>query len=138
MRNARQAIAWYRAHFQPSASLPRPYAMLAVTAVCAETDDEAHRLFGPLRLAVVRNRTGRRAPIATVEEAERHVFTGQEAAIADEFLMGAVVGSRATVRAGLQALANDVGADELMISALIGDAAERRASFTRIAEAAVD
>ena len=74
----------------------------------------------------------------SVEEAERHVFTGQEAAIADEFLMGAVVGNRDTVRAGLNALADDVGADELMISALIGDAVERRASFARIAEAAID
>ena len=38
------------------------------------------------------NRTGRRAPIASVEEALAYRFTPEEEAIADEFLRGAIIG----------------------------------------------
>ena len=92
MRNATAAIAWYREHFTPSADLHEPYAMLAVTVVCGADDEEAQRWAAPIRLAVVRNRTGRRAPIASVDEALAYRFAPEEESIADEFLLGAIVG----------------------------------------------
>jgi len=52
----------YRAQFRPSPELPEPRAILAVTVVCGEDDEHAQRLAAPIRLAVVRTRTGRSAP----------------------------------------------------------------------------
>jgi len=136
MRHARAAIAWYRDQFKPSAHLAQPYAALAVTVVCGEDERHAERIAAPIRLAVVRNRTGRRAPIADVEEALAYRFSLEEQAIADEFLMGAIIGGPERVVEGLERLAADTHADELMLSALIGDREERRRSFERVAAAA--
>jgi luciferase family oxidoreductase group 1 len=135
MQQAADAIAHYRLRFQPSAARAAPYAILAVTAVCADTDDEARRLAAPIRVAVARNRTGRRGPILTVEEALAYELTPQERAIADEFLTGAAIGSPAAVAEHLRALARDTGADELMLSTLVPDLAARQRALTQIAAA---
>jgi len=133
MRHAKDAIAHYRRGFTPSPQLARPYAMLAVTAVCAATDEEAERLAAPLRVAIVKNRTGRRAPIVSIDEALAYPFTPEEQAIADEFFLGAVIGGPAIVADKLVALARDSGADELMLSTLVPDLAARRTSLELIA-----
>ncbi len=135
MRYARQAIPHYRAQFRPSPELPEPKAILAVTVVCGEDDRHAERLAAPIRLAVVRTRTGRPAPIATVDEALRYRFSPEEQAIADDFLLGAVIGGPARVRTGLEQLARDTSADELMLSTLMPDHDERMRSYRRVAEA---
>jgi luciferase family oxidoreductase group 1 len=135
MRHAAEAIAHYRARFQPSAALREPNAILAVTAICAETDDAAHRLAAPVRVAVVKNRTGRRAPIPTIEAAMAHEFTPEERAIADEFFTGAAIGSPATVADRLRALARETGAQELMLSTLVPDLAARQRALQLIADA---
>src|SRR4051812_46655816 len=69
MKQAGEAIAHYRAHFEPSKRLAAPYAMCAVTVICGETDEEAERLAAPVRVTIANTRTGKRAPIPTVEEA---------------------------------------------------------------------
>src|SRR5688500_14224341 len=119
MRNAAAAITWYRQQFTPSLELDAPYAMLAVTVVCGRDDEEAERMAAPIRLAVVRNRTGRRAPIASIDEALAYRFTPEEELIADEFLLGAIIGGPQQVVDGLTALARETGADELMLSTLL-------------------
>jgi luciferase family oxidoreductase group 1 len=136
MRNAKAAIAWYRSHFQPSSTLAAPYAMLAVTVVCGADDEEAERLAAPIRVAIVRNRTGQRAPIVSTEEAVAYRFTPEEQAIADEFLLGAVIGGPATVLERLTALQRDVSADEIMLSTLVPERDDRLQSYQRVAAAA--
>jgi len=135
MAQAVVAIQHYKASYEPSPKHPTPYAMLAVTAVCADTDEQAERLAAPLRVAIVKNRTGRRSPIVSIEEALAYQFSDDERAIADEFFAGAVIGSPAKVTAGLLALANETGADEIMISALLPDLAARTRSLQLIVQA---
>src|SRR3569832_2144671 len=125
----------FRTRDEPSQQHPAPYAMLAVTAVCAETDEAAERLAAPLRVAIVKNRTGRRAPIVPIEEALAYKFTPEEQASADEFFTGAVIGGPAKVAAGIQELARDTGADEIMVSALLPSLDDRTKSLTLIARA---
>jgi luciferase family oxidoreductase group 1 len=135
MSQAREAIAHYRASFEPSRRLAAPYAMCAVTVICGTDDDDAQRLAAPVRVAIANTRTGKRAPIPTIEEALAHRFTPQEQAIVDDFLTGAVIGGPDRVRDGLLALAKEINADELMLSSLVPGAADRRASLQRIAAA---
>jgi luciferase family oxidoreductase group 1 len=135
MGQAIEAITHYRARFEPSRLLREPYAMLAVTTVCADTQEQAHRLAAPIRVAVVRNRTGRRAPICSIEEALAYEFTPQEKEIADEFFAGAVIGTPELVAGRLTGLARDAGAQELMLSTLIPDLPARQHALTRIAAA---
>ena len=135
MRSARDAIAHYRKSFKPSARLREPYAMCAVTAICGATDDEAHRLAAPMRVAVVNTRTGKRSPIVSVEEALTRNFSAEEQAICDDFMLGAVIGSPTLVADRLPALAKELGANELMLSTLVSSLDDRRASLERIATA---
>ena len=131
MRDAAAALARYRRQFKPSRELAAPHAMVAVTCVCGEDDDDAQRQAAPLRLAIVRTRTGQRAPIATIEEALAYKYSASEQAIVDEFFTGAVIGGPAKVGAGLRALAAELGADELMLSTLVPSLATRQASLAR-------
>lgn len=135
MRFARQAIAHYYAHFRPSAMLAEPEAILAVTVVCGEDDEHARRLAAPLKLAVVRIRTGKAARLASIEEALAYRFTPEEEAIAEDFLTGAAIGGPSHVRARLQELVDETGADEIMLSTMIADTDARIASYRRVAEA---
>jgi luciferase family oxidoreductase group 1 len=135
MRYAKEAIAHYKATFQPSKELAAPYAMLAVTAICGVDDADAERLAAPVRVAIVKNRTGRRGPIVSIDEALAYQFSDDERAIADEFFTGAVIGGSATAAVRLRALATEVGADEMMLSTLVPDPAARAASLERIAAA---
>jgi luciferase family oxidoreductase group 1 len=135
MRFARQALPLYRARFKPSEELRAPYAMLAVTVICGDDDEHAQRLAAPMRLGVVHLRSGRPMPIVTVEEALRHRFTPEEQVIADDFLAGAVIGGPERVRAGLEHLVRETGADEIMLSTLMADHDERLRSYHRVAEA---
>ncbi len=132
MRYAKEAIAHYRAQFQPSRDLAAPYAMLAITAICGADAAEAERLAAPVRVAIVKNRTGRRGPIVSIDEALAYQFSDDERAIADEFFTGAVIGGPADVAARLRAVATELGADELMLSTLVPDPAARAASLERI------
>ncbi len=136
MQNARPALRHYRERFQPGPELSRPYAMLALAVICGEDDEQAERLAAPATLAVVRNRTGRRAPIATVEEALMYHFTYEEQAIADDFRQGAVVGGPATVIAELARIAADFGADELMLTTIVSDHEDRLRSYELVSHAA--
>lgn len=135
MRHAVDAIEVYRLRYEASPEHPRPYAMLAVTVVCAPTDEEARRLAAPLRVAIVKNRTGRRAPIVSIEEALAYQFSPEEQAIADDFFLGAVIGAPDTVASGIRELVARTGADEVMLSALLPDLAARTRSLRLVAEA---
>jgi luciferase family oxidoreductase group 1 len=135
MQNAREAIARYRERFTPSRRLAAPYAMCAVTVICGADDEDARRLAAPVRVAIVSSRTGKRAPVPSVEDALARQLTPQEQAIADEFLAGAVIGGPDHVRDRLPALAEEIDADELMVSSLVPGLEARRRSLELIAAA---
>jgi luciferase family oxidoreductase group 1 len=136
MRHARAAIRHYRERFTPSAELTAPHAMLAITVVCGTDDAHARELAAPIRLAIAHSRTGKRLPIASVQEALAHTFTPEESAFADDFLHGAIVGGPERVRDELARIVDETGADELMLSGLMPDLSERMRSLDRVARVA--
>ncbi|HEY0697340.1 MAG TPA: LLM class flavin-dependent oxidoreductase [Micromonospora sp.] len=131
--NTLPALALYREHFRPSEWLDRPYAMVAVNAVCAETDERARWLAGPGMLSALRLRAGRRQPLASPEEAAAYPYTAVERGFVEERTQGQAVGSPATVGRQLRALLDRTGADELMLSTMVYDLADRVRSYELIA-----
>jgi luciferase family oxidoreductase group 1 len=131
-----QAIALYRSGFRPSEHLEKPYLMLGMNVVAAETDAEARRLFTSLQLGYINLRSGRpgrlRPPVDDLEAG----LDPPSIALARQTLARSVVGSLETVRAGLAAFAERTGADELIITSQIYDHAARVRSFEIAAEAA--
>ena len=130
-----RAIAIYRERFQPSERLAKPYVMLGMTVVAADTDAEARRLFSSLQQSFVALRTGMPGPLPPpVDDMDSRLDASAKAMLA-QALACAAVGSPATVKSGLEAFIARTGADELMITSSIFDHVARRRSFEITAEA---
>jgi luciferase family oxidoreductase group 1 len=132
--NTLPALALYRQHFRPSRWLERPYAMVAVNAVCAESDERAQWLAAPAALSFLRLRSGRPEPLATPDEAAAYPYTPAERDFVEQRREGQALGSPETVRRQLTGLLERTGADELMLTTLVYDIADRVRSYELIAE----
>jgi luciferase family oxidoreductase group 1 len=123
------ALGLYRQGFQPTGVLPAPYAMVGVNVVVADTDAEAARLFTSLQLmflGMIRNQRGLIPP--PVDRMDGR-WSPAERAQVEKMTRYSVVGSPATVRAGLQKVLADTQADEIVATAQIFDHAARVKSF---------
>ncbi len=129
------ALETYRSNFRPSILHDEPRAMVAVTVLCAPTEDEARWLAGPSALSTLQLRTGRLGPMPSPEEAEAYAFTPAERAIVDESMSSHLIGTPETVFEGLVRLQERTAADELMISTRMHSYAARVQSLTLVAEA---
>lgn len=130
------ALRLYHEGFRPSAQLERPYAMVGVNVVVADTDAEARRLFTSQQLSFASVFRGRPGPYKPpVDDIEGH-WTPAEKAQASHMLHHSVVGSPDTVRAGLEQLAESTRADEMMVVTGVYDHDARVRSYALLAELA--
>ncbi|WP_373688845.1 LLM class flavin-dependent oxidoreductase [Verrucosispora sioxanthis] len=132
-QNTLPALALYRQSFRPSRWLERPYAMVAVNAVCAESDERAEWLAGPAGLSFLRLRSGRPEPLASPDEAAAYPYTDVEREFLAQRRQGQASGSPETVRRQLSELLESTDADELMVTTMVYDVADRVRSFELIA-----
>jgi luciferase family oxidoreductase group 1 len=130
------ALDIYRARFKPSEQLERPYAMVGVNIIAAETDEVARRLATTQQMSFTNMFRGARGlsqpPIDDIET----YWSPSEKMQVQRMLARSVVGSVETVRAGIDALVQETKADELIIVSDVYDHATRLRSFELIAEAA--
>ncbi|MEU6430587.1 LLM class flavin-dependent oxidoreductase [Microbispora sp. NPDC046973] len=133
--NTEPALDLYRSSFRPSEVLDRPYALIGVAAVAADTDEEALRQTMPGALSWLRLRQGRPGRTPTPEEAEAYPYTPMEREFVRERLSTVVHGDPQTVRDGLEELRKRTGADELMITTQVHGGAARLRSYELIARA---
>jgi luciferase family oxidoreductase group 1 len=131
-----QAVEIYRARFQPSASLDRPYVMLGLNVFAAETDAAARRLFTSVQQAFVTLRRGEPGPLPPPVDTMEGRWSPAEKAMAEHALTYAVVGSPETVRRGIVDFVDRERPDEIMATAMIFDHAARLRSFELLAEIA--
>ena len=124
----------YREQFTPGA-LPHPHAILTVSVVCADTDVEAERLASSLMVAFVRLRTGQKSVLLAPEDAQAYAFTLQEHAVLEAIRPLHIVGSPATVRQRVAAMAARTQADEVMVTTFTYGHQERLRSYELLAEA---
>jgi luciferase family oxidoreductase group 1 len=132
--NTEPALAAYRATFRPSAWLEQPYAMVAVAAICADTDERAQWLSGPAALSFLRLRAGTPMPLATPEEAAAYPFTSADREMARQRFADQAIGSPETVERQLSGLVQRTGADELMLTTQVYDIGDRMHSLELIAD----
>ncbi|MFB9238998.1 LLM class flavin-dependent oxidoreductase [Plantactinospora siamensis] len=132
--NTLPALALYRESFRPSRWLDRPYAMVAVNVVCADTDERAEWLAGPSSLSFLRLRSGRPQPLASPEEAAAYPYSELEREFVAQRREGQAMGSPETVSRQLTELVERTGADELMLTTMVYDLADRVRSFELVAD----
>lgn len=137
------ALRTYRSMFQPQGHGPdRPRAMLAVNVTVGEDREDGLRLANSPKGFYARlGRAGRAAGQVTVptpEEAAEEMRDDERdepTSIVDGRWPSFVAGGPDDVRATLEQMIDETGADELMVQDLIADPVARRRSHALLAEA---
>jgi luciferase family oxidoreductase group 1 len=126
----------YRDRFTRGERLAEPKLSVAVWAIAAETDEEAQRLASSSRMSMTLLHQGRLIQVPPVDKALR--FLEQHGPPPDSASRGggrrAVIGSPAKVRAGIEEVAEQYGAEEVMVVTITFDHEARRRSYELIAE----
>jgi luciferase family oxidoreductase group 1 len=136
--NTLPALELYRSRFRPSAYLSEPYVLVAVQVVCADSDEEALRLAEPSALSFVKLRQGHPGQLPSPEEVAAYPYTDFEREAIRQRQADQVMGSPETVRRGLTELQARTNADELMLTTVVYDHADRLRSYELVMAAMAD
>lgn len=128
------AIEAYRESFQPSEQFDAPHTILAIGVVCADTAERANYLAATMDLTWVRLRNGTPGPLASPEEALAYPYTPVERATAQSYRSLHFIGTPEQVRSQVEVLVEETHADEVMVSTMTYDHAERLRSYELLAE----
>jgi luciferase family oxidoreductase group 1 len=125
-----RALHIYRTNFAASPSLPRPYAMLCINVVGADTDEEARRQFTSMQQAFTNHQQrGVSGPLpAPIDDIERF-WTPAEKAQVERTLTYSFIGSADTIERNLRGFIEATRPDELMITAHIHGQRDRLRSI---------
>ena len=117
----------YRERFS-GARLKHPAVAVAVWAICADTDEEAERIASSGRMTFAMLRQGRLIPVPPPEKALRFLASQENVP------RRGVIGSPATVRAGIEEIASRYLAEEVIVVNISYDHAARKRSYELIAD----
>jgi len=130
-----EAADGYRAAFTPSAELDQPYVAVSVDVVVADDEATAHELATGYGLWVRSIRTAEGAiPFPTPDEARRHTWSDSDRALVADRVETQFVGTAVQVADRLERLRDATGADELIITTITHDHADRVRSYRLLAE----
>ncbi|APC49900.1 MsnO8 family LLM class oxidoreductase [Virgibacillus halodenitrificans] len=130
------ALNLYRENFQPSEELEKPYAMVGVNVIAADTDEHAQFIATSLQQQFLNLRRGRptklQPPIQDIESE----WTPMELAAIKQSLdpRSTIIGDKEKVRKGLESFIAETQADEVIISSQIYNQADRLRSYEIIGE----
>jgi len=130
-----EAAEGYRAAFTPSPELERPYISVSADVVVAEDEATARELATGYGLWVRSIRSGEGAiQFPTPDEARAHIWTRQDRELVADRVDTQFVGSPRQVADQLETLREATGADELVITTITHDHADRVRSYELLAE----
>lgn len=124
-----QALDVYRANFQPSQRLPKPYAMVCINIIAAETQREAEFLFTSMQQAFVMLRRGQPSQLPAPVESMENIWSPAEEFGVQQALGMSLVGDKTKVRHGLETILRQTQADEIMVNGQIFEHQARLHSF---------
>jgi alkanesulfonate monooxygenase SsuD/methylene tetrahydromethanopterin reductase-like flavin-dependent oxidoreductase (luciferase family) len=130
-----EAAAAYRAAFQPSEALIRPHVAVSADVVVADDEATARELATGYGLWVRSIRTAEGAiPFPTPEEARDWAWSDADRALVQDRVDTQFVGTPAQVADRLEVLQRAVGADELVVTTITHDHADRVRSYELLAQ----
>ena len=130
------ALELYRSQFQPSDTLDKPYTMVGLNVIAAETDAEAQRLATSIQQQFLNLTRGipskLQAPVDNMDE----IWTPEEKYAVMQSLdpKATIVGSPDTVKEKLHAFIEETKADEVIINSTIYDHKARLKSYEIVAQ----
>ena len=123
------AFALYRQCFKPSDVLEKPYLMVGLNIIAADSEREARRLLTThqqMHVNLIRGTPGQMPP--PLESMDGH-WSPMEQASVEATLRASIVGDPDMVKRQLEAFVNETQADELIINSMIYDHAARLRSY---------
>jgi alkanesulfonate monooxygenase SsuD/methylene tetrahydromethanopterin reductase-like flavin-dependent oxidoreductase (luciferase family) len=130
-----EAVDGYRAAFKSSADLDHPYVSVSADVVIAPTEAEARELAAGYGLWVRSIRSGEGAiPFPTPSEARAHTWSEADTELVADRVSTQFAGNPAQVANRLEQLRDATGADELIITTITHDHADRVRSYQLLAE----
>lgn len=150
------AIAIYRRDFQPSKVLDKPYVILALNAILADSTEEAKRLATSQTQAILGVVTGRQQGIIPPKDDEDQLWAdyissekvphfgpvalnmpdivNREKVLVKQMTALSLIGDQAAVRQQLQELIQRVAIDELLVNSFIYDQEAQAKSYELLSE----
>jgi luciferase family oxidoreductase group 1 len=125
----------YRAEFAPSETNAKPRTIVAVWALAAESDGEAERLSASHRMAMRLFLQGTLIRVPPVETALKFLAEQKGEERLHNRQRRRISGSPEKVRRDIEAVAEEYGAEEVMVVTITHQHAARRRSYELIAEA---
>jgi alkanesulfonate monooxygenase SsuD/methylene tetrahydromethanopterin reductase-like flavin-dependent oxidoreductase (luciferase family) len=130
-----EAVDGYRAAFKPSADLDQPYVSVSADVVVAPSEAEARELATGYGLWVRSIRTGEGAiPFPAPAEARAWAWTDEDRQLVADRVDTQFAGNAGQVANRLEQLRDATGADELIITTITHDHADRVRSYQLLAE----
>jgi len=132
------ALAAYRAEFQPSEQLERPYAMAGVNVLAVDDPDDAQTQLRSVRRARAIGLFGRRFGLTSLDASDEQadeILAAGAAAHVDEMLTHTAAGTPGEIRGFLEEFLRLTDADELITVHPAPDADDRLRSLTLLAGA---
>ncbi len=131
----RKIVTDYLSAFQPSREMPAPEMLLAISVLCADTEEKANQLRKLADYTLLQFEKGNFREMNSYEDIKGYEFSpAEKERIA--YNSGRIVsGTPVQVKEQLTALAEELGVDEIMIAAMTHSQKDRIRSFHLIAEA---
>jgi luciferase family oxidoreductase group 1 len=129
----------YQSEFRPVRGLQAPYTAIGIWVLCAPSEEEAEYLATSSRMAFTMLRRGQLIAVPSAEQASAWLEReGRTAGVGGSGSRGGrrtIVGSPAKVRAGIEEVASEYRADEVIVVTITHDHAARLRSYELLAEA---
>jgi luciferase family oxidoreductase group 1 len=132
--NTLGALNLYRRSFQTSEILEKPYAMVGVNVIAAETDEEAEYLATSMQQQFLNLFRNNPSPLLPPVKNFEEQISEYEKMLLDSRIGSSIVGSPQTIKAMLQKFLDDTQADEMIINAQIFDHKARLKSFEIVSD----
>lgn len=129
------ALQLYRNNFRPSVVLEKPYVMVGINVIAADTDEEAQMLATSHQQAFLGLIRGNRGKLKAPVESMEGLWNAQEKEIVTKTLSYSIVGNKEEIQRKLAVFLNDTSADEFIVASQIYDHQARLRSYEILAEA---
>jgi luciferase family oxidoreductase group 1 len=129
-----EAISIYRSRFQPSEYLDKPYMMVCLNVIAAETDEEAQFLSTTMQQFFLNVVRGTQNPLQPPVENLDELWNPMEKEMASSKQSVTLLGSKETVRKQLMAFQDYYHVDELMAVSYIYDPEKQKRSYEILKE----
>lgn len=130
-----EAANIYRQRFTARHSCDAPRVSVAVFALAAETDEEADRLCATRNLWVMQLLRNQAGPFPSPDEAVAYPYTPEDRVMIRAIAARGITGTADRVKVGLEKLAAEYGADEVIVLTITYDFAARVRSYELIGKA---